>query len=399
MTDSVSSAISFAKRLDDIVQKERKWRTEETLNLIASENFASDKTRSYLASDFSNRYTAPDRFYRGTRYADELKELAEELACKVYRAKYAEVSALSGHTCSLIVFMALLKRGDSIISCDPKDGGYPGSSRVGLAPLLGIRNLYFPFDRNAMNIIPAKTRGLITKRRPKLTIFGASYILFPYDIRSTMPDDYDGYTIYDGSHVMGLIAGGQFQDPLREGCSLLMGSTHKTLFGPQGGLMVSNDEEVFNEITGKIFPGIVDNIHLNRIAGLAHSLAELLKFGKDYSNAVIRNSQALAKCLDDLGVNVKAREYGFTKSHQILLDYERKRSLQLADSFQLSDIITDVELRLGTAEVTRRGMKESQMEEIAHLIQDVIEEARPTTEIRNRVHKLVKEFRTLEFSL
>lgn len=389
----------LAGRLEKAVRDEEIWRTTRTLNLIASENYASEKTRSYLSSDLSNRYSAPDNFYRGTKYADEIKQLAEELARKVYQAKYADVSPLSGHTCSLIAFMSLLKPGDSIISCNPKDGGYPGSSHEGLAPLLGIRNLYFPFDHRTMNIIPNEASRLIQSIRPKLTIFGASYILFPYEISSSMPEEYNGITVYDGSHVMGLIAGRTFQDPLREGCSLLMGSTHKTLFGPQGGLMVSNDEDVFGRVSGKIFPGIVDNIHLNRVASLAHALAELLKFGRQYSEAVVRNAQVLGRSLDELGFKVKGREVGYTKSHQVLLDYDQKTSLRFADTIQDVDIIADIEMRFGTAEVTRRGMKEREMETIAQLLRDALKSRKSKDEIKNRVHKLVGEFTTLEYSL
>jgi glycine hydroxymethyltransferase len=395
----LSSALDFAAKLERAVQANEDWRTRKTLNLIPSENFASPKARAYLSTDLSNRYTAPDHFYRGTKYADEVKEIAEELAKRVYRAKFADVSALSGHTCSLIVFMSLLKRGEKVLTCDPKVGGYPGSSEQGLAPLLGVKNIYFPFDRDAMNIIPGKTRQLIRRRNPELTIFGSSTITFPYPIKSSVPRDYEGYTIYDGSHVMGLIAGGVFQDPLREGCSLLMGSTHKTLFGPQGGLIVSNNEQVFGAVSSKIFPGIVDNIHLNRVACLAYALAELLNFGKAYADQVVKNSKALAKSFDELGVKVKSKAYGYTESHQVLLDYEEKTSEQIAKMLEGVDIITDVSLRLGTAEATRRGMKEPERAQIAEIVAETVRNKKGNAEIRRKVHKLVREFSSLDYTL
>jgi glycine hydroxymethyltransferase len=398
MARTLSTAADYAYRLARAVQNNEQWRNHKTLNLIPSENFASPRSLGYLATDLSNRYTAPDRFYRGTKFADEVKDIAEKLAKRVYRAKFADVSPLSGHTCSLIVFMSLLKKGDSVLTCDPKVGGYPGSSKEGLAPLLGIRNLHFPFDREAMNILPQKTKSLIRLKRPKLTIFGSSTITFPYSIKLSTPTDYDGYTIYDGSHVMGLIAGGKFQDPLREGCSLLMGSTHKTLFGPQGGLIVSNDKETFEKVQGKIFPGIVDNIHLNRVASLAYALAELLEFGRDYADQVIKNSKALASTLHDLGVKVKSAEYGYTQSHQVLLDYDDKTSERFANKLQNVDVITDVSLRLGTAEVTRRGMKEQEMERIARVIHEVLNQNRLASETRLKVHKLAREFGSLDYS-
>ena len=236
MSTSEDEIIDYVSRLRSSVSEHERWRTKTTLNLLAAENFASEGARSFLSTDLSNRYTARDKFYRGTKYAEEVEQLAVDLAKKVYGAKFADVRPLSGHTCSLILFMSFLKPGDKVVTCPPKHGGYPGSSKEGLGPLLHLKNLYFPYDPEIMNIIPDRTREYIGKESPELTVFGSSFIPFPYEIRSSLPENYSGVTAYDGSHVMGLIAGGEFQRPLTEGCSILMGSTHKTLFGPQGGL-------------------------------------------------------------------------------------------------------------------------------------------------------------------
>jgi glycine hydroxymethyltransferase len=376
-----------------------KWRTTETLNLIPSENFASDQARHFLSGDLSNRYTAPDNFYRGTRFTDEVEALAVEFAKKVYRAKFADVRPLSGHTCSLILFVSFLEPGDTVVTCPPEFGGYPGSSELGLGPLLRVKNVYFPYDPEVMNIRLNETRNLLERDQPDLTIFGSSFIPFPYDIKKAVPENYGGITAYDGSHVMGLIGGGEFQQPLKDGCSLLVGSTHKTLFGPQGGLIVSDDEEVFSTVKSKIFPGIVDNFHPNRVASLAYALLELLRYGEVYAKQVVRNSKVLAKALDDEGVPVKCSEIGYTKSHQVLLGFDEKKSIEVANRFEQQDIITDVGIRLGTSEVTRRGMKEKEMETIASLLADSLKDRSDDHEVRRRVHGLVKEFSgKLEFT-
>ena len=391
--------MSYALDLRKKVRQHEKWRTTKTLNLIASENYASPETRSYLATDLSNRYTARDRFYRGTRFSDEIEDLAVELAKKLYRAKFADVRAISGHTCSLIVFMSLLHPGNKIVTCPPKYGGYPGSSELGLGPLLSLRNIYFPYDPESMNIIPSETKSLLQSEKPEMTVFGSSFIPFPYEIKPSLPSDYQGFKVYDGSHVMGLIAGGNFQDPLREGCSLLMGSTHKSFFGPQGGLILSNDEEVFSKIDSKVHPGIVDNIHWNRVASLSFAMIELLKFGRAYSSQIVKNSKSLARSLDELGILVKCRNEGFTESHQVLLGYDERVSLRIANLLQECDIITDIGIRLGTSEVTRRGMKQVEMSSIAHIISDAIRERVSKRETARRTHALVREFSGLEYSL
>ncbi|MGH2638169.1 MAG: hypothetical protein ACRDF4_02625, partial [Rhabdochlamydiaceae bacterium] len=247
--------------------------------------------------------------------------------------------------------------------------------------------------------VPEETKSLLRRERPEMTVFGSSFIPFPYPIKSYLPSDYQGITVYDGSHVMGLIAGGEFQQPLEEECSILMGSTHKSLFGPQGGLIVSNDSDVFSVIDSKVHPGIVDNIHSNRVASLAYSMLELLKFGKQYARQIVANSKALASSLHEIGVPVKCADVGFTKSHQVLLGFEGKRSLEIADMLQEIDIITDIGIRLGTSEATRRGMKEREMDIIASITSDALKGKQPKNRLRARVHKLVGEFDGIEYTL
>ncbi|HKW03969.1 MAG TPA: hypothetical protein VJN71_01600, partial [Nitrososphaerales archaeon] len=318
---------------------------------------------------------------------------------KLYRAKFADVRPLSGHTCSLVLFMSLLRRREKIVTCPPEFGGYPGSSEMGLGGLLSLRNLYFPYDPEAMNIIPRRTRKLIQTKSPNMVVFGSSFIPFPYEISESLPSSYTGYRVYDGSHVMGLIAGGGFQDPLREGCQVLMGSTHKTFFGPQGGLLLSNDEDVFSKIDTKVYPGIIDNIHWNRVAGLCFAMIELLKFGREYANQVVRNSKALALALHDLGVPVKCADYGFTKSHQVLLGFNEKDSVRVANRLEECDVISDTGIRLGTSEVTRRGMKEGDMNTIADIISSVVKGSNSKEKSLKQVHKFVSSFSGLKYTL
>ncbi len=163
--------------------------------------------------------------------------------------------------------------------------------------------------------------------------------------------------------------------------------------------MLSNDEEVFSKIESKVHPGIVDNIHWNRVASLSFAMIELLKFARDYSSQIIKNSKTLASSLDDLGVPVKCKNVGFTESHQVLLGFEEQNSLKIANLLQECDIITDIGIRLGTSEVTRRGMKQTEMTKIAHILSDAISKRVSKKETARRVHSLVKEFGGLEYSL
>ncbi len=388
----------YWERLERTVRQHQDWRTKECLNLIPSENRGSPQMRAMFLADLGNRYNAPDRFYRGTKFADELLSLTEELARKAFGARYADVRSLSGHTADMAVLLSLTQPGDKILSVHPDNGGYPGITHLGLGSLLKLENLYFPYDDRAVNIEAKESAALIRSSNPAVVFFGASFIPFPHPAKQLAPV-VDGPCVYDASHVLGLIAGGEFQDPLREGCSLMIGSTHKSLPGPQGGIILSNNEEVFSKVAGKIHPGIIDNIHLDRVAALAVSLVEMLQFGKAYAQAVVKNSQVLARALVAEGVKVKGAAFGYTKSHQVLLDYEPSKIQFFASRLEQANIISDNGGRLGTSELTRMGYGPAEMETAAELISLIILGKKPAEFVQKRVKSLVKQFQQPRFVL
>ena len=229
-------------------------------------------------------------------------------------------------------------------------------------------------------------------------IFGASLITFPYPVRelAEVAHENGAQVGFDGSHVMGLIAGEHFQDPLKEGASALFGSTHKTLFGPQGGIILA-DKEHGEIMKAKIYPTFVDNAHWNRIAALA--LAEMKKFGKAYAEQVIRNAKTLAGALCDHGFPVTCQHLGFTQSHQVLLDYGGfEQGRVVAERLQCANIIVDCGVRIGTCEVTRRGMKEGEMLKIAELIRRTVIDKEQPEKVKREVEKLCAEFQRIEYS-
>ncbi len=350
-------------------------------------------------TDLGNRYSAPDKFYRGTRFLDEVQALAEDVARRVFNARYADVRPLSGHTADMAVLLSLTQKGDSILTVDPQDGGYPGISHLGLGRLLGLKNLYFAYDDELVNIDVKETRRIIEGEDPRVIFFGSSFIPFPHPTREVSDASSSATCVYDGSHVMGLIAGGEFQDPLREGCSLLIGSTHKSLPGPQGGIIISNNEEAFSLATGSIHPGMIDNIHWNRVAALAVTLIEMMQFGKMYARNVVRNSQALGKALDERGVKLRGKAQGYSKSHQLLLDYDQRKLQAFALRLEQANIIVDNGGRIGTSEMTRMGYGVHEMEEVAELLSLVLLGKKPASFTKTRVRTLVRAFAEPKFTL
>jgi glycine hydroxymethyltransferase len=386
--------------LSRALEKHERWRAEQCLNLIPSENVTSPSVRKILGSDLGHRYTARDHFYLGSRFTDEVEEIARQLVCNVFRSEWADVMPLSGHVADMTLLATFTRPGDKIVTVAEDDGGYPGICETGYPRILGLTCLHFPFDRDRWNIQTDRAVELIVSEKPRLVVLGASFILFPYPVDTIAKPCHEAGAVlaYDGSHVLGLIAGGTFQQPLKEGARILTGSTHKSLFGPQGGIIASfkSEGESMNET---IFPAIVDNAHWNRIAALAQALVEAKRFGGQYAKQVIRNSQALAEALDEAGVPVRCREYGYTGSHQVLLDMDRlKDAERIPEKLQEANVIVDRGIRLGTNEMTRRGMREKDMNEVAVIIARLLSGKESPHVTKRKVIALASKFRRVHYA-
>lgn len=382
------------------LKRHERWRAEQCLNLIPSENVTSPAVRRILGSDLGHRYTAVDHFYLGSKYTDLVEDMAGRLACEVFGAEWVDVSPLSGHLTDMTLLSTFARQGDKIMTVGTDNGGYPGISEVGYPKILGLQNLYLPFDRETWNIQTDLATGLIVCEKPKLVVAGASFILFPRPLEQLAKACHEaGATLaYDGSHVLGLIAGGAFQQPLREGARVLLGSTHKTFFGPQGGIIMSFKPEG-EQMKRTIFPSLVDNSHWNRIAGLGQALLEARRFGRQYARQIVRNSRALAEALDEAGVPVRCREYGYTASHQVLLDMGRLRDgYKVPERLQEANVIVDRGIRLGTSEVTRRGMREKEMNEVAEIISSTILGKKPARVAKKQAVGLARRFGQVRYA-
>jgi glycine hydroxymethyltransferase len=369
----------------DMMRAQEKWRLEDSINLLPSENMSSPQVRALLSSDFGHRYTLPvnaeyageymENSYRGTKLTTEVELSAEEAAKEVFKAKHACVQPMGGHIAALITIVSTTKRGDTMCAVPPENGGYDGYAQAYIPDILGLKSLKLPFDTDKFNMDSAATAKLIRSKKPKLVIIGQSAILFPYDLKPVKEACRAvGATMaYDGSHVLGLIAGGEFQKPLKEGVDILYGSTHKSFFGPQGGLILTNSDSMNAEIRKNLTWRIVDNVHWNRVAALGQALLEMRKYGPSYAKQVVRNSKRLGKELKERGVPIMYEELGFSESHQLLMDPKEIRAIygltvnDFSVRLEKSNLIIDAVSRLGTAEVTRLGMKEKHMAEVADL--------------------------------
>lgn len=345
-----------------------------------------------------HRYSAWDGFYKGTRFIDELESLGEKLACEVFGSDWASLRPLSGHNADMIMVSTLTKPGGSVLAVNPSNGGYDGLGERGYPTFVNVKNLFFPYDSGRMRIDVEKSKALIEDEKPSLVVFGQSYFLFPHPVRelSETIREAGAQVAFDASHVLGLIGGGQFQRPLNEGADLMLGSTHKSFFGPQGGIILGK-AGLKSQVKDQQFPGLVDNAHWNRIAALTWALDEVRRRGAKYAPQVIANAKALAKALHEGGIPVKCADYGFTESHQVYLDITRDEIESFSQKLEAANIIVDHGIRLGTNESTRRGMKVRDMERIAELILRVYRGEDPV-KVRRAATKLRKEFKTIEYT-
>jgi glycine hydroxymethyltransferase len=285
----------------------------------------------------------------------------------------------------------------------------------------GLEIEFFPFDPVEMTIDVDKTKSKVNELKkngklPKMAMFGGSLFLFPHPVKelSEFLKGHGMHINYDAAHVAGLIAGGKFQDPLREGSDSMTMSTHKTLFGPQGGLVLSY-EKFGDAIKKATFPGLTSSHHIHHMAGKAITFAEALEFGKDYASDVIKNAKALAEALSDYGFAVLGEKRGFTQSHQIavnVLDYSDGGKVEV--DLEKANIIVNRQLipgdikagrnyfhpggiRLGVSEITRLGMKKSEMKEIASLIKNVIIDKKDPKKLVLKVKSFRKNFQKVHY--
>lgn len=362
----------------DLVEKHDKYRSG-TLNLQASENVLSPDVRRALSSDLSSRYSLvldDHDAYGGTRYTLDILEKTMELTSKVYGAKYAEVRPTGGHIAAQVILLSLMKKKENMMSIAEKHGGYTGYQRGYLPQMFGVQNYDIPFDPEKQEIDLEKTEKVMKSASPTLMVLGQSFFLKHYDLKPLrqLCDDHDCILAYDGSHVMGLIAGGAFQKDALDYCDVLFGSTHKTFFGPQGGIILSNDEELMNRFRKNLTWRTMDNFHPSRIAGLGVAMEEMKNHGIEYAHWVVKNSVSLGKALSEGKVGALHAPW-YSESHQVAVSSSNleKQSLNFrtfSEKLEKNGIVIDREGRLGTAEITRMGAKG--LEKVASFIDRIV---------------------------
>ena len=413
-----------------LIEKHDTW-MQNTINLIASENVSSPAVRSAIVSDFRDRYAEGwpgERVYAGCKYIDKVELICIDLAEKLFKAEFADVRPVSGVVANLVMYTAVMAPLDRMMALSIAHGGHISHARKNLGGTAGairghkVRN--WIFDDNEFNIDVDASMKLIKKMQAdgkeiKFLLFGGSVFPFPHPVKEfrEIADEYEMKIGYDSAHVSGLIAAGLFQDPLREGADIMTASTHKTMPGPQHGIVLSK-AEFAEPIKKASFPGMLSNHHLHNVAGLAVVLAEMTEFGDAYMDQILKNAKALAQALHERGWKVIAEHKGFTESHVVLADISgspMKNGRTVEEELENANIVINRNLlpwdkkmgrdyktpggiRLGTSEMTRLGMKESEMDAIAELMHRVVMKGEDVNKIAAEVEELRKDYQKVHYA-
>jgi glycine hydroxymethyltransferase len=373
-------------RLQGLVEAHDRWRGSEVLNLLPSENAVSPRARAYLSSDLAGRYTLPvaspfhgeviDNSYAGTRFTDEIEALADAAARRLFKVRHATTRPLSGHIAAMSTLVPLLPKGSKFLAIPAEQGGYDGYAPGYLAAVLGYTVRPLPTEGPGVPLDADAVIEEIRRERPQAVVLGQSFFLFPYPTKAIAEAAHavDALVLYDASHVLGLLAGGEFEDPIRAGADVVFGSTHKSFPGPQGGLLLTDRDDLYPQIEPALVWRVFDNAHWNRIAAVGQTLLEMERWAPEYARSTVASAQALARALDAGGLPIVARERGYTRSHQLHLDAAALRAKHgigpggLARRWEAQRLLTDLVGRLGTAEVTRLGLRPEEMERLAGLL-------------------------------
>ena len=390
------------------------------LGMIASENIVSPMVQKIVASDLHGRYAEGlpgKRYYQGCDDFDTIESLGIELAKSVFNAPFANIQSTSGTVSNIAALKALAKPGDKITAVSTADGGHISHARMGAVGLRDLDLSTYPWDEERMEPDIDGACALIREIQPKVSLIGQSVFLFPTPLKEIADAAHEvGSTVmYDGAHVLGLIAGGVFQDPLREGADVMTGSSHKTFPGPQGGFLLSSseDEKMHKRLNNAIFPGVCSSYHLHHVAGKVVALAEFEEYGQSYAENIVKNAQTFAQALAAEGFDVLAESRNYTASHQVLTRHggtDSGAGAKAADLLEQAGIITNMNmlpgdskalspsgLRLGVQELTRVGMGKNEMQEVASLYARVLLKNETPSLVKEDVKNLKSDFQIIRY--
>lgn len=401
------------KILENALIKETE-RQEENIELIASENYVSKDILKLQGSILTNKYAEGypgKRYYGGCEYIDIFENQAIEYLKELFGCKYANVQPHSGSSANLAVYRALLNPKDKVMGMDLSNGGHLTHGHPINFSGKDYQIVSYALDEETESLDYNKIEEIALKEKPKMIIAGASAYALKIDFKKfrEIADKVGAYLMVDMAHIAGLVAANLHENPCKY-ADVVTSTTHKTLRGPRGGIILTNSEEIAKKIDKTIFPGIQGGPLMHVIAAKAECFYEAMQPEfKEYQKQIIKNAQAMATRFKEKGVKLISKK---TENHLLLIDVKKsfgitgKEAEKVLDEVNITcnknSIPNDTEsftttsgIRIGTPAMTTRGLKEPEFIEIADIIIDVLsnkENKEVLKENKKKVLKLTKKF-------
>jgi glycine hydroxymethyltransferase len=378
---------AVADRISALIAENSAIHDADCINLNPATNVLNPRAEAVLGQGLGSRPSLGypgDKYEMGLEAIEQIEVIAAELVAEVFKAKYAEIRVGSGALANLYAYMATVKPGDVIIVPPSTIGGHVTHHVGGCAGLYGLTMHEAPIRADRYTIDVDGLGALAERVRPKLITVGGSLNLVEHPVAGirAVADRVGAKVMFDAAHQCGLIAGGVWSNPLAAGAHVMTMSTYKSLGGPAGGLIVTNDKDMAERLDRIAFPGMTANFDAAKSASLAITMLDWREFGPAYAAAMVETAKALAQALQAEGVPVFGRGLGLTTSHQFAIEaasygggqtaakrLRQANILTCGIGLPIASVPGDLNgLRFGTPEIVRRGMTAADMPALARLI-------------------------------
>jgi glycine hydroxymethyltransferase len=404
--------------IDRLVQENRRIHDVDSVNLNPATNIMNPRAEAMLSANLGSRASLGypgDKYEMGLEAIEQIEIIAAELAAEVFGSRYAEVRVGSGALANLYAFMATCRPGDTIIAPPAAIGGHITHHGAGAAGRYGLVTVPAPVTPDGYTVDVDGLRALAQRVRPKLITVGASLNLFPHPVAAIrdVADEVGARVLFDAAHLCGVIAGRAWPRPLAEGAHVMTLSTYKSLGGPAGGLVVTDDADLAERLDAIAYPGLTANFDAGRTAALAVTLVDWKAAGPAYAKTMIATAKRLAADVSALDIPVFAAERGATESHQFAVLAHRwgggqraARRLRAANllacgiGLPVEPVEGDVNgLRIGTPELARLGMTEPDMPALASFIARALDPDTDPSTVAADVTAWRKQFTGVHFTV
>ena len=406
------------KWIEELAKENHRLHDIEGINLNPATNILNPRAEKLLASGMGSRASLGhpgDKYETGLGAIEQIEIITQELACEVFGSTYAEFRVPSGAIANLYAFMATTEPHNTIIAPPASIGGHVTHHKGGSAGLYRLNTISAPVDQTGYTIDIDALRKLAHEVKPKLITVGGSLNLFHHPIAQVraIADEVGAKVLFDAAHLCGMIAGKVWPQPLVEGAHLMTFSTYKSLGGPAGGLIVTNDDEISQKLDAIAYPGLTANFDAAKTAALGITLQDWKSVGREYAQMMVKTSQALAQHLQNLGVNIFAADKGFTTSHQFAIlaapygggqTAARRMGeaglLACGIGLPIEQVEGDLNgLRIGTPEIVRIGMKVEHMQELAGFIARSLDTSGEPQSIQREITEWRNQFSDVHYTV